>query len=578
MMWSEYLLGRERGLNSIPLRFALMALISTATVLLFLHIHLAGQWELASCAILIGLVTIPVLVNYLAARKLTGMIIALRNSTKAIVAGDPASPIEIDCPCEMGGLANSFRDMVAWVNNNRLRLNGLAYTDPITGLPNRTVITHALAMAQQWREGPCTGAIILINLDGFKQVNDTLGHDAGDELLRQVAARIIRRGIDLGLEELESCTDSFGDLCETCPTSPVFARFAGDTFVLLLPGQQAIADLEAMARRIQDALAEGFTVFNHEVFIGASMGIARMPEDADTPEQLLAYADIAMDRAKEGGKDTHVFFDSSLKGKVEERALIGRELHRAIDNDALELHYQPKFDADTLAITGVEALARWECPGLGRVAPDTFIHIAEQGGLMVPLGQSILRIAIRQARQWLDEGRPLPVAVNVSPVQFERPGFVESVLAMLDEFGLPPQWLELEITESIAMADFARTRETVAALREAGIAISIDDFGIGYSNLSQLARLDYDALKIDRSLVNSFGEHGKAEAMLAAIIHISQVLGHKVVAEGIENRQQMAYLKAQGCDEFQGFFLARPMPAEQLTAWLAQREPHLLRA
>lgn len=571
MAWSDGLLGRERGLNSIPWRFALMALITSTMVVLVARNWLAGPWTAGSAAKLGALLALPAVVSYLAARKLAGMIRTLRDSTQAIVEGDFSRPIDIDCACEVGGLADSFRAMVARLNNNMLRMNVLAYTDPITGLPNRTVITHILSLAQKNRNEPCAGAMIFIDLDGFKRVNDTLGHDAGDELLRQVAARIIVRGMGLALEELETCTNSFGELCETCPTRPVFARFAGDEFVLLLPGHHDNAVLDTVARSIHAALAECFTVFNNEVFIGASMGIARMPQDADTPEQMLAYADIAMYRAKEGGKNTHVFFDSSLKGKVEERALIERELHHAIERDTFELHYQPKFDADTLNITGVEALARWNCPGLGPVSPEVFVNIAEQCGLMVPLGHSILRSAMRQARQWLDAGRPVPIAVNVSPVQFERPGFVETVLTMLDHFGLPPQWLELEITESIAMADFARTRERVDALRKVGVSISIDDFGIGYSNLSQLARLEYDALKIDRSLVGSIGEHGKTESMLAAIITVSKVLGHKVIAEGIESAQQMAYLKGRGCREFQGFYLARPMPADELAAWLDQR-------
>lgn len=571
MAWGDLVLGRERGLNSIPLRFALMALVTSGCVALGVHRWTSGPWTWRSGFETSLLVALPVGITFLAARKLTGMIIALRDSTQAIVAGDLSRPIDIDCACEMGGLADSFRAMVARLNHNMLRMNVLAYTDTVTGLPNRTVVNHVLALAQKEMAGHYAGAILFIDLDGFKRINDTLGHDAGDELLRQVAARIIVRGIGLDAEDLESCTNSFGELCDTCPTRPVFARFAGDEFVLVLPGRHDIAALDAVACRIRDALADSFTIFSNEVFIGASMGIARVPEDADTPEQMLAYADIAMYRAKEGGKDTHVFFDSSLKGKVEERAIIERELHQAIERDLLNLHYQPKFDANTLAITGVEALARWDCPGIGPVSPEVFVNIAEQCGLMVPLGHSILRIAMRQARQWLDDGTPLRTAVNVSPVQFERPGFVETVLGMLEEFDLPPQWLELEITESIAMADFPRTRELVDALRQSGVSISIDDFGIGYSNLSQLARLDYDALKVDRSMVSSIGEHGKTESMLAAIISVSKILGHKIIAEGIESPEQMAYLRGRGCHEFQGFYLAKPMAARDLRAWLDER-------
>lgn len=568
MAWSNKLLGRGRGLNSIPWRLALVALVSLGLPIVALFVAGIGPGTMMAAG---GLLLLPVLANYLVGRVLSAKILSLRDSTMAIVEGDMSRPVTTKGPCEVGELADSFREMVARLNHNMVRMNILAYTDTITGLPNRTVITHVLALAQRTQKADCAGAIIFIDLDGFKRINDTLGHDAGDELLRQMAARIIVCGLQLGLEDLETCTNSFGELCDTCPTRPILARFAADEFVLMLPGRHDTGKLDAMARQIRAALADSFTIFGHEIFIGASMGIARIPEDAETPDQLLAYADIAMHRAKESGKDTHAFFDSALKGKVEERALIERELHHAIERDTLELHYQPKFDAGTLAVTGVEALARWECPGVGRVSPEIFVGIAEQCGLMVPLGHSILRIAIRQARQWLDEGRPLRVAVNVSPVQFERPGFVESVLSMLDEFGLPPQWLELEITESIAMTDFDRTRERVDALRQVGISISIDDFGVGYSNLSQMARLNYDALKVDKSLVNCIGDHGKTESMVTAIITVSKILGHKIIAEGIESAQQMTYLHARGCHEFQGFYLARPMAARELGEWLDQR-------
>lgn len=570
MALSDHLLAKGHGLNSIPVRFALMALITSAFSMSLVHIWLGGPVTLLSWPWLAAVLAIPVAVNYAAANKLAGMIRALRNSTQALVSGDFDRPVDIDCACEVGGLADSFRAMIKRLNSNILRMNVLAYTDAVTGLPNRAVISHILSLANKGQDGTCPGAIVFIDLDGFKRVNDTLGHDAGDDLLRQVAQRVIERGLGMALGDLDMCTTAFGELCQTCPTQPVFARFAGDEFLLLLPGHLERSALEAIACSIQTALSDSFNVFHNDVFISASMGIARLPEDAATPDQLLAYADIAMYRAKEGGKNAHVFFDASLKDKVEERALIERELHRAIECDGLELHYQPKVDAETMAVTGVEALARWTCPGIGPMSPEIFIPIAEHCGLMVPMGTSILRMAIRQTRNWLDAGRPLRVAVNVSPVQFERPGFVETVTDTLARYGVPANLLELEITETIAMTDFARTRERVDALRQTGIAILIDDFGVGYSNLSQLARLDYDALKIDRSLVGNIGNHGKTESLLAAIIAVSQVLGHKVIAEGVERPEQIAYLRARGCHEFQGYLLSAPLPAPELEAWLTE--------
>jgi len=570
------------GLNSIPVRFALMSgimtLLAAGTLLWALHQQIRQAIPLSSMLIVAGVMTLPPLITYLAANKLAGMIRALRESTQALVTGDFMRPVDIDCACEVGGLADSFRAMVARLNSNILRMNVLAYTDAITGLPNRTVIGHILSLAKRTGAAECAGSMLFIDLDGFKRVNDTVGHDAGDELLRQVADRIIGRGLGLSREELDTCTTAFGALCESCPSRPVFARFAGDEFVALLPGRHDHEELADIAGRIVDALAEPFTVYDNEVNIGASIGIARAPQDTDDPEQLLVYSDIAMYMAKEKGKNTYAFFDSALKRRAEERTVIERELYSAIANDELTLHFQPKLDVRSYDFVGVEALARWECPGLGAMSPDAFITIAENCGLMAPLGDAILRQAVRQAREWVDRGTPRRIAVNVSPVQFERPGLVGNVLATIDEFALEPSLLELEITETIAMTDFAKTRRLIDELREAGVLISIDDFGTGYSNLSQLSRLSFDALKIDRSLTSGIGENGKSEAMLTAIIGMAHALGYKVVAEGIEKPRQMTFLTRLGCDQMQGFLLARPMPASDIDAWIEQRPKTAVRA
>lgn len=559
------------GLNSIPNRFGLMALVLSTVLAGVLCNWLAEPLDLASGSIVAGLIALPVLANYLAARKLSGMIRALRDSTQALVAGDFDSPVEVDCNCEVGGLADGFRAMVERLNSNILRMNVLAYTDAVTGLPNRSVISHILTLAKQVPPGDCAAAMMFIDLDGFKRVNDTLGHDAGDELLRQAAQRIISRGLGLTPADLDQCTTTFGELCQTCPTRPVFARFAGDEFILVLPGHQTREQLEEVADRIRLSLGESFTIFNSEVFVSASMGIARLPEDTADPEQLLAYSDIAMYAAKQAGKNACVFFDTGLKQKLVERNVIEQELQRSLEAGRFELAFQPKFDAATMAITGVEALTRLNCPGLGPISPDTFIRIAEQCGLMAGMGDAILRQAMRQGRAWADAGMALPVAVNVSPVQFEQADFVSRVEALLVETGLPADLLELEITETVAMLDFNRTRMQVDALRGLGVRISIDDFGNGYSNLSQLARLQHDTLKVDRSLVGSIGEPGRTDSMWLAIFNVATALGQKIVAEGVENHDQMAYLRKLGCHEIQGFLLARPMSAAALEEWLQQR-------
>ena len=557
------------GLNSIPNRFGLMALVLTTIVALVAQQLLAGPMTWLTAAGIAALVALPVAANYLAARKLSRMIRSLQESTEALVSGDFNSPVEIDCQCEVGGLADGFRAMVRRLNSNILRMNVLAYTDTITGLPNRSVIHHILNLAKRSPPGECAATMVFIDLDGFKRVNDTLGHEAGDELLRLAAQRIITRGLGTRLHQLEQCTTAFGELCQTCPTKPVFARYAGDEFLLLLPGSRKAEEVDLIANRIRDAFADAFTIDNNEVTVSASMGIAQLPEDTTDPEQLLAYADIAMYAAKESGKNGHVFFDSEIKAKLDERIHLERELQLAVESNGLDLHFQPKFDARTLSVTGVEALARWHCPDYGPVSPDSFVRVAERCGLMVEMGNSILRRAIWQAKDWAERGQALPVAVNVSPVQFEQVDFVPLVISALEQADLSPDLLELEITETIAMADFERTRDQVDALRRMGVRVSIDDFGNGYSNLSQLARLEYDSLKVDRSLVASIGKTGRTNSMWLAIFNVAKALGQKIVAEGIESHEQLDYLRSLGCDEFQGFLLARPMPAHDFECWLA---------
>lgn len=566
------------GLNSIPNRFGLMALVLSTVLAVVLCGRMSQPLDILTGSLVIGLIALSVMTNYLAARKLAGMIRSLRDSTQALVAGDFDSPVDVDCNCEVGGLADGFRAMVERLNSNIVRMNVLAYTDAVTGLPNRSVISHILNLARQLAPADCAATMMFIDLDGFKRVNDTLGHDAGDELLRQAAQRIITQGLGLTAADLDQCTTTFGELCHTCPTRPVFARFAGDEFVLVLPGSHSRQQLEQVAKRIRQSLSVSFSIYNSEVCVSASMGIARLPEDTADPEQLLAYSDIAMYAAKEAGKNAYVFFDAGLKQKLVERNLIERELQRSLDSGGFTLAYQPKFNARTMAITGVEALARWHCPGIGPVAPDVFIRIAEQCGLMVAMGDAILRQAMRQARAWADAGIAMPVAVNVSPVQFEQDDFVAQVAAILAETSLPANLLELEITETIAMTDFNRTRLQVDALRRMGVRISIDDFGNGYSNLSQLARLQHDTLKVDRSLVGSIGEPGRTDSMWLAIFNIATALGQKIVAEGIESLEQVSYLRKLGCHEFQGYLLAEPMEPTELEKWLAERSANPVHA
>lgn len=564
---------KGQGLNSIPVRFALMAAACSSVCILVLTQVLLPQrdsWSsLAFAAALLLTVAVPATITYLAANKLTAAIRALRSSTEAIVQGDFNRPVDVDCACEVGGLADSFRAMIQRLNSNILRMNVLAFTDPVTRLPNRAVISHVLGLVKaQQAAGGCNGALLFIDLDGFKRINDTLGHEAGDELLRRVSERIITEGFGMTLEEIDGCTTSFGELRDTCPDRPVFARFAGDEFVALLPGEDDPAVLTARAGRIIAALEAPFRILGNEVHVGASIGVARLPADTEDAAQLLSYADIAMYAAKEAGRNQMRFFDASLKALVMDRTRIEAELRHAIQRDELSLHFQPKLDCRTLDVAGVEALVRWTHPTDGAIAPGRFIPVAEQSGQMAELGSAILRMAARQMRAWQEAGRPLRVSVNVSAVQLEQPGLVGEVLGILQAQGVEPHWLELEITETMAMSTSAATRARIDQLRAAGVNISVDDFGTGYSNLSQLARLPFDVLKMDRSLLEGIGTSAKAEAILQATVRMAHALGHRVVGEGIETAAQLAFLRRIDCDLLQGFLLARPMSAPDLDAWL----------
>lgn len=566
---------KGRGLNSIPIRFTLMALVFTA-LCTFLQYHYvlplieSGTSDSIVVVAILLSISLPAAITYFAANKLTNTIRELNKSTDAIAAGDFDRPVDVDCACEVGSLADSFRAMVNRLNSNIVRINTLAYTDAVTGLPNRAVVSHVLDLAARMRgSADCKGALMFIDLDGFKRINDTLGHEGGDELLRQVSRRVIEKGFNLTRGQIENCTTAFGELRQTCPEKLVFARFAGDEFVAIMPGEFHRRVLEKYAADILKAVNEPFLVSDNELRIGASIGIARVTSGSDDPRQLLINADIAMYSAKESGKNQYRFFDESLKNIAVERSQIEADLRKAIEEDMLDMHYQPKLNAQTLQVTGVEALVRWKHPQKGAIPPARFVGIAEQCGLMPALGTNILRMVARQARAWQEVGMPMPIAVNVSAVQFERSGIANEILAILEQHAVDPLLIEIELTESMIMSDFATAKSRLEQLREAGAQISIDDFGTGYSNLYQLSHLPFNVLKIDKSLVDDIGKNSKSEAIVTAIVQMAHSLGHRVVAEGVETHEQYAFLRKARCDQVQGYLFGRPMPAHELIEWVS---------
>lgn len=562
-----------QGLNSLRWRFAVAGgLLAGAAILLTdraLGIALLDQ---PSAWLVVALASAGVAAAiYAMASRLTGLIDALRRSTDAIADGHVDVPVDIDCACEIGGLANSFRRMRSRLNANVLRINLLAHTDAITGLPNRSVVDRLLgyALAPE-RRGQFRAAIVFINLDGFKRVNDALGHEGGDRLLALAAQRLLTRGLGRDLQTIDTCLDGFGAPCDRLPTDIVFARFAGDEFVAVLPGVTERGALCAVGERLVQSLAEPFQIGHHQVSVGASVGIAVTPDDTVDPTEILAFADVAMYSSKQAGRSRYRFFDHQTREALLALSRTEGELRSALAQRELLLHFQPKFRLADGSLSGVEALARWQHPQRGLLAPAEFVDLAERCGLMGALGRQVMAMAVTQCRQWLDAGILLNMAVNVSPSQFVDPGFVRGVLGAIAQAGIPPSLLSIEITESIAMTDFDATAARLGELRAAGVLVALDDFGIGFSNLSQLSRLPLDILKIDRSLVQDLGLDAKADAIVRAIIGMAHALGCRVIAEGIETPAQRDHLQALGCDCGQGFLLGGPGPAQALGALLPQ--------
>lgn len=558
-----------QGLNSIRWRFALaggllggLASLGAASALGIGLLALPRTWLVAAvAAAFVGSAF------YWMAQRLTGLVDALRRSTDAIAEGDFEAPVDVDCACEMGGLANSFRKMRTRLNDNVLRINLLAYTDAITGLPNRSVIDRLLnyALAPQHREG-FRAAIVFIDLDGFKRINDTLGHAGGDALLAEAARRLLEQGLGRDLQSIDTCLDGFGMPCDRLPKDIVFARFAGDEFVAILPGTTDRQQLAEVGERIVRSLAAPFHIQGQMVSVSGSVGIAVTPDDTTDPNEILAFADLAMYGSKQAGKARYQFFDQQARQALLQATRVEAELRVALAQGQLLLHYQPKFSLATGQLSGVEALVRWAHPQRGLLLPGEFIDLAERCGLMGPLGRQVLMMAVAQCRQWLDRGVAMNVAINVSPSQFTDPEFCADVLDAIARAGIPAELLSIEITESMAMTDFTATAARLHRLRAAGVMIALDDFGIGFSNLSQLSRLPLDILKVDRSLVQELGTDCRADAIVRAIIGMAHALQCRVIAEGIETPAQRDHLRQLGCDCGQGYLLGRPMAAEALEA------------
>jgi len=445
-------------------------------------------------------------------------------------------------------LVRRMRAAVAQAEHN---LHVLAHIDPVTCLPNRNAFNDRLAHALKRADRQETSvSLLLLDLDNFKVVNDTLGHDIGDMLLRQVAER----------------------LRQTLRSTDVICRIGGDEFVVIVEPADDELEPDQVARKILRALADPFMVETHQLFVSASIGVSVYPKDAPDAAAVVRCADIAMYHAKNKGKNAYEVFHEEMAHRASKRLALEANLRKALQNNELSLHYQPQIDVRTGRMCGMEVLVRWHCEALGgMVSPAEFIPVAEESGVIVPLGRWVLQMAIRQAAAWRKAGlmeHIEHVAVNLSACQTKDVQLMYEVQALLMETGLPPRLLELEITEGVLMENVNANIALLHKIQAAGIHLSIDDFGTGYSSMAYLKRFPIDQLKIDRSFVNAVP--GDGAAIAKAIIAMAHSLNMTVVAEGVETEEQVAFLSDAGCDVMQGYYFARPMPAEQLEALLRE--------
>ncbi len=440
-----------------------------------------------------------------------------------------------------------FRD-VSVARAMALKMAHEAEHDSLTGLPNRTLlmdrVNQAIAFA---RRNQKQVAVLFLDLDGFKHINDSLGHPMGDKLLQSIAGRLVDCG----------------------RASDTISRQGGDEFVVLLAEVEHSEDAAIAARRMLRAVAEPHSVDQHDLHVTTSIGVSVYPDDGVDAETLIKNADTAMYQAKEGGRQNYRFFKPEMNARAVERQFIEEGLRRALERKEFTLHYQPKINFRTGAITGAEALIRWTHPTRGAVPPGEFIPVAEDCGLILPIGNWVLRRACEQARAWLDAGLPMAtMAVNISAMEFRNESFLSGLFEILKETGLDPHSLEIELTESILMKHADSVASVLQAVRARGVRVALDDFGTGYSSLSYLRDFPIDALKIDQSFVGQITTARDDASIVVAVIRMARSLKLTVVAEGVETLQQLAFLQAHECDEAQGYYFSRPVVPDQFARLL----------
>lgn len=538
--------------NVIPMtiraKFAAMLLI-VAVAACSAVVGLAGEHEqsgLISPALLVGLIS-TLGVMLLIERTVINPITQLTRNIVAL-AGSGATDRKDLLPAkgmdELATLARTFNGLIETLVHKQeleVQLAHMAHHDSLTGLPNRALFHERLQQELVRARRDESFAVLCLDLDRFKSVNDTLGHPVGDRLLQAVADR------------MRDCARE----------TDIVARLGGDEFAIIQVATREPQGVTVLAERLLEAMAEPFDVAGHQVVIGTSIGIALVPSDGLDTDQIIRSADMALYRAKADGRGMFRFFEPEMDAKMQARRTLELDLRRAILKSEFELFYQPLVNLETNQVSGFEALLRWNHPTKGVVHPSDFIPVAEETGLIVPLGEWTIRNACLEAVAWPNE---IKVAVNLSPVQFKNKGLAVAVAAALAHSGLSPRRLELEITESVLLLETHATLSILHQLRDLGVKISMDDFGTGYSSLSYLRSFPFDKIKIDQSFVRDLSERADSIAIIRAVSGLGRNLGMATTAEGVETVEQLAQLRLEGCSEVQGYLFSKPTQALNVAA------------
>jgi diguanylate cyclase (GGDEF)-like protein len=481
-----------------------------------------------------------------AAGRITEPLARLDHAAGRLASGEHVK-VHVRGEDELARLAATFNEMSGKIEEREKRITQLAFNDVLTGLPNRTMFQQQLEhLYRSIEDSETLVALHCLDLDQFKTINDTLGHPAGDTLLIATGERI--RDVARG---------------------HFVARLGGDEFVVLQRVGSDRNAIDRFAEQLIDAIARPLMIDGNELVPSTSVGIAIAPFDAPDWGTLLRNADLALYRAKEAGRGTYAFFEESLNRRAQERRRLETDLRLALERGEFELYYQPLFDLESNTIGSFEALIRWNHPQRGVVPPGEFIGVAEETGIIVPMGAWALREACRRASEWPEHVR---VAVNVSPIQFHRGGLHETIVQALAASGLAPARLEIEITESVFLDGADSTLKLLHSLRSIGVRVALDDFGTGYSSLSYLQSFPFDKIKIDRSFIENLLTRPGATAIVAAITELAHALGMETTAEGVEDNAQLAELRSHGCSSVQGFLFARPMQAKDVQRLFGEDE------